>query len=297
MAVRIGFIGFGEAGYFMAKGLKGEGLYGIKAFDVAQNLDGPYRRVLLDRVADAGAELAPSVEALVRDCSLVFCAVQAQYARNVAEEALPFLRPETIYADVTTAQPKQKQEIAALFAAKGLGYVDAAMMGSLPQDAHKVPMLCSGNGAEELCRTMNGHGMRMEFVTGPAGKASTLKLVRSSFTKGVEALSVETLLFARKLGVEEEVLRSLGAGYAGTPFDERIVRLARSNMVHAERRAHEVEDCATLMEECGITPVMAKATIERMRRSAKLGLRQELGGATPKTAGEMYALWDAKKYS
>lgn len=297
MESKIGFIGLGEAGYFMAKGLAGEGVKGIKAFDVALGRGGEYRQTVIDRAKDAGVELAESIAELVASRDIVFCAVQARYAQEAAAAALPAIRPGTTFVDVTTAKPARKEAVAETFAGAGIPFVDGAMMGALPVDAHKVPMLCSGTGAEELCARMNAFGMRMQFVPGKAGMASIQKLVRSSFTKGIEALSVETLLFARKMGVEEETLQSLAKSYGTTPFDQTMIRLIRSDAIHAERRAHEVEDCADLMRECGVEPVMAGAVIERLRRTAALNLKEELGGVTPAAAEEVYALWSAKNYS
>ena len=295
--VHVGFVGLGEAGYNMAKGLAGEGLKDIKAFDVAVNLGGKYKETVLERAKDAGVTLVDSIEDIVAQCNVIFCAVQAQYSAEVAAKVLPAMRPDVFYIDVTTATPKLKKSMAVEFADKGFFFVDGAMMGALPIDRHKVSMLCSGKGAEDVSKVMNGHGMKMEYAHGDAGMASTLKLARSSFTKGCEALAVEAMLFAHKLGVEKEVLKSLGASYGKTTFDETLVRYIRSDMIHAERRSHEVEECMNLMEEFGVTPIMAKAAYERMQRVAKLGLKEELGGKTPATAEEVFALWDKKKFS
>lgn len=297
MDMRVGFIGLGEAGYFMSKGLGREGVSGIKAFDVALDLGGSYKDTVLERAKDAGVTLVSSIQELAGACTVIFCAVQAQYAAEVADKALPFMPAGAVFVDLTTARPDQKRASAQTYAKAGFSYIDGAMMGSLPLDGHKVSTLCSGMGAKELCERMNAFGMRMQFVEGDAGMATTHKLVRSSFTKGAESLAVETMLFARKMGIEKEVLQSLAANYAKTTFDETIVRLVRSDMIHAERRAHEVEESAALMERCGIVPVMARATIERMRRTAELGLKEELKGVTPKTVDEVYTLWEAKKYS
>ncbi|GHU18251.1 hypothetical protein FACS189475_03410 [Betaproteobacteria bacterium] len=292
----IGFIGLGEAGYFMSKGLTKEGIPAIKAFDVALTMEGKYKQTILDRAGDAGITLVSSMEELAGNTSIIFCAVQAQYAQDVAASALPAIKPGSVYVDVTTAKPAQKEALAEKFRVKGISYVDGAMMGSLPVDAHKVPMLCSGEGAEDICSTMNKYGMKMTFVPGKAGMASIQKLVRSSFMKGTEALAVETLLIAKKMGVEKETLQSLATSMAQSSFDETLIRLARADTIHAERRAHEIEDCAEFMLENSITPIMAKATVERLRRSATMRLKEELGGVTPKTIEEVYALWDAKQY-
>ncbi len=295
--MQIGFIGLGEAGYFMAKGLAEEGIAGIKAYDVALSLGGDYKRTVEERAKDAGVTLVASIQELVKQSTVVFCAVQAQYAVSVAEEALPAMRPEVLFADVTTAKPSQKEAVAKRFADKGFSYIDAAMLGSLPMNKHKVPILCSGKGAEEFMAVLKPCNMDLEFMRGAAGMASRLKLVRSSYTKGTEALATETLLLAHKLGLEKEVIESLNATSGKPTFAEAMVRQVKSSVIHADRRAHEAEDSAALMEECGIEPLMMRATAQRMERTAKMGLKQELKGVTPKTAEEVYALWDAKKYS
>lgn len=297
MNIQLGFIGLGEAGYFMAKGLHEEGLQGISAYDAALDLGGDYLKTVEERAKDAGVTLLPSIEDVIRRSTVVICAVQAQYAGAVAEKALPVIRPDVLYVDVTTARPSQKEALAKGFTEKDFTYVDAAMLGSLPVSRHKVPMICSGKGAREFMDAMAPYHMDMEFMRGPAGMASRLKLVRSSYTKGTEALATETMLLAHKLGLEKELLDSLNATSGKPSFAEAMQRQVRSSLIHADRRAHEVEDCVSLMEECGIEPLMSRATIERMKRTAELDQKRELKGVTPKTTEEVFTIWDTKKYS
>ena len=61
MTVTIGFIGFGEAGHAIAKGLAGQGL-ATRAYDILVH-DPAARAVVYQRAADAGTQLtsmAPS---------------------------------------------------------------------------------------------------------------------------------------------------------------------------------------------------------------------------------------------
>lgn len=295
--MRIGFLGFGEVGYCMAKGLFVEGVSGISAYDAALDMKGDYRLTVVARAKEANVDLVGSLNALVDASDVVFCAVQAQYAQGVAEQALPHLSDGVLYADLTTAKPAQKKYCADMFAAKNLGYVDGAIMGSLIVDMHKVPMLCSGRGAETLCATMNTHGMCMTFVPGNAGAASTLKMVRSSFTKGAEALAVETMLFAKKMGVEQETMESLATFFGRMSFDAMLSHYIRGNVIHAGRRAHEAMDYADLMKDVGVDPTMAMATANRLQSMADLNLKEKLNGVTPSNNEEVYALWSAHNYT
>ncbi len=164
METKVGFIGFGEAGFHMAAGLGREGLKGINAFDVALDRGGSYADTVKDRAARAEVGLALSPKALAEASTIIFCAVQAQYAEEVAASVLTHIRPGTLYVDVTTALPAQKKAIADTFAARELSYIDGAMMGSLPTDEHRVATYCSGVGADRLCALMNAFNMLLSFT-------------------------------------------------------------------------------------------------------------------------------------
>jgi 3-hydroxyisobutyrate dehydrogenase-like beta-hydroxyacid dehydrogenase len=197
--------------------------------------------------------------------------------------------------DVTTAKPASKRDMEATFAAQGIRCVDGAMLGPLPVNGHRVPILASGAAAAEWAAIMTPYGMKIEVMEGHAGAASAIKLVRSVFMKGLEALFVETFLFARRSGAEDIVLSSL-AETLNVPFENTAQRMITADLVHAERRAFEVEESIGQMRDIGIEPIMAEATVRRLKKSAALGTREELGGVAPKTLADVYGIWQEKKY-
>ena len=42
---------------------------------------------------------------------------------------------------------------------------------------------------------------------------------------------------------------------------------------------------------------MAEAIVKRLKKSAALGMREELGGVPPKTLEEVYEIWRGKNHS
>ena len=70
-----------------------------------------------------------------------------------------------------------------------------------------------------------------------------------------------------------------------------------ADLVHAERRSFEVGESIELMRDIGVEPVMAEAIVRRLKKSASLGTRAELGGVPPKSLPEVYEIWDRKNYS
>lgn len=296
MTMVLGFLGFGEVGYYMSKGLKTAGFGRIAAFDKALLGEGAVAATVRSRAEEAGVELKTSLEEMVRSSDAVISALPAKFAPAAAEEALRFMSEAKFYVDVTTAKPAEKKRLERLFAEKNIRFVDCAMLGPLPIYGHSVPILSSGAGAQEWADTMNPFGMKIDVTEGDAGTASSIKLVRSVFMKGLEALLVESFLFARKSGSENVVLDSI-AETLKVPFQQTAQRMIAADLVHAERRAFEVGESIELMNDLGVEPIMAEAIVKRLSKSAALGTREELGGVPPKTLRDVYEIWLKKQYN
>ena len=302
MGFSLGYIGFGEAAYNMGKGLKGEGFETIRAYDVALDKEGPYRDTVLKRCEDAKITAVFSAKELVESSDVVVIAVPARFTASTAEGLLPFAKKGQLFVDVTTALPDIKEKQAKAFAAAGADYVDSAMLGSLMTMGHKVPILASGKGSKRWHDLMTPYNMKIGLVNEsapddvPVGEASRIKLVRSVFMKGIEGLIVETLLFARKCGIEDYILDSISGSMDKDSFKDLALRMAGADLIHSERRSFEVGESMELMKEVGVEPLMAAGTKERLARTAALGLNEELHGIVPKDFPTIYGLWEKKQY-
>jgi len=112
-----------------------------------------------------------------------------------------------------------------------------------------------------MCPTVAGNNV---------GDASSIKMLRSVMIKGLEALTSECLLAARKAGVEDAVIASLQASDPGIDWRARGAYNLERMLVHGERRAFEMEEvCATLVA-FGLPEWMSRGTIEWQRRLAAL---------------------------
>jgi 3-hydroxyisobutyrate dehydrogenase-like beta-hydroxyacid dehydrogenase len=156
--------------------------------------------------------------------------------------------------------PDTKRENAALVAAGGASYVEAAVMAPVPPQGLAVPMLLGGARAAALAPALNALGMNTRAVAEEVGVASAIKMCRSVMIKGIEALTVECLFTARRYRAEEAVLASLAATWpamgwqAGQP-DYLVSRVAE----HGRRRAAELREVARTIEAAGLEPTMAEA--------------------------------------
>lgn len=295
--MKLGFLGFGEAAYWMAKGLREQGKTDIAVYDKLESM--PERKehaVLMERVKNAGVSLIKDLQTMTGSVDCVISAVPAKFNGGAIREVLPFMKKGQMLVDVTTDSPSKKKEYGELCAQKGVQYVDSAMMGPLPIYKHAVPMLASGDGAERWRDTMTPFKMVIEVVGAIGGEGTRIKLARSIFTKGLEALLVETFTFAHRNGIADTVLQSLCETMDATPFAKTALRYVAGDTVHSERRKHEAEEAALAMKEGGMDPFVTEGVTKRLQRSAEQGYRDKLGGVVPGSWEEVYRLWDSTGY-
>ncbi|MHB9097328.1 MAG: DUF1932 domain-containing protein [Syntrophales bacterium] len=284
--MKLGFIGFGGAGYGLAKGLKQAGLEEIHFHDRMQETP-PYAEVIERHAAETGAFRAATVRELLARVEVVFSCVTGAMAIDVAREAAPFLRAGHLYADVNTASPHVKETVAGIVEKAGGAFTDAAMMGAIPTFLHRVPILASGSGAVRFLESMQPYGMNIRVIGQQPGQASAIKMFRSIFMKGLLSLFLEMLTATHRYGVDEMVLASIAESLDGTPFRETARLQMTKGTVNAERMAHEMEEVIATLEELGVPSEMSRASREKLLWCAGFGLRDRFGGELPSTLEEV----------
>ena len=280
--MKLGFIGFGGAGYGLAKGLHEAGLKEVHYHDRLQETQ-PYADVIRRHAGEIGAEQAPSVAVLLSRVETVISCVTGAMAVSVAKDASPFLGPGHLYIDVNTASPKVKETVAVIVEKTGAAVVDAAMMGAIPTFLHRVPVLASGSGAPRFLESMQPYGMNITVIGATPGQASAIKMFRSIFMKGLLSLFLETLTATHRYGVDEKVLGSIAESLDGVPFLETARLQMTKGAVNAERMAHEMEEVIATLEELGVPAGMSRAAREKLLWCAGFGLRERFGGDLPTT--------------
>jgi 3-hydroxyisobutyrate dehydrogenase-like beta-hydroxyacid dehydrogenase len=280
-SLSIGFVGFGEAGFHIAKGLREAGIERLIAFDV--NADTPeLGEKIRGRAAETATRLADTNEDLIRSCEIVLSVVTSDQAVKAAVQNAPYLRPGSVYADLNSVSPAVKQSIAQTIAATGARFVEIAVMAPVPPCGHRVPMLAGGEAAGEFAERLAPFGMRVEVVSREIGVAAATKMFRSIMVKGMEALITECVLGASRYGAESRVFASLAESLPGIDWEQLADYMVGRVVVHGERRAREMEEVAETLRSLDIEPIMAEATARRMDWSAQLGLKARFNGEAPR---------------
>lgn len=281
MSLRTAFVGFGEVGHAMAVGMRAADIDFV-AYDAAAP-GSAAAELTRRRAAEAGVRLVDDLAALTAGADLIVGAFPAAALPAVARELAPLMSPKQSFADMTAAHPAAKKAAAEALAAAGAAYADLAIVGPVRVLGHRVPIMLSGTIAEDHLAALIAAGMDIERVSDQPGDASATKLCRSVFTKGIEALLVETLLAARRLGVDERVLVSIQRTLDSQPFVEAAARYVTGNAIHAERRVHEIEDVIALLESLGVRPLATAGALRRMAHSAASGAKEHFGGVPPRS--------------
>lgn len=278
--MKIGFIGFGEAAFNIAQGLGTEGITGIRAFD-AMTDDPVMGRLVHVRAKEANVALVAAAVDIAQWADTIFAAVPSSFTLGVCEDIKAFLHADKMYIDVSASAPNIKIEIWELIKDSGVLFVDAAMLGSLPKDKHKVPITASGNGAAAFQVRMAPYGMRITLAGEQAGAASAIKLVRSIYMKGIAALMIEMLEAATAYDVEKEVIASLAKSMDGIAFTAHLDRLVKGTGIHCKRRAAELKGSLQLLADRGIASDMTTAAKHRTEALEQYGFAERFVDKAP----------------
>ncbi len=276
----IGFIGFGEAGYHLAQGLRGAGLTGICAYDLHTQTAGRGEKIQ-HRAHEAAVTLCDTNEQLAAACDILLSTVTANQATAAAQETAPYLTARHFYADLNSVSPAVKQTIGQLIEAHNARFVEIAIMSPVPPHGLAVPMFLGGVHAPAFAALLTPLGMKLEVISAQIGAAAATKMCRSVIVKGLEALLFESVLAAVPYGADERVFATLQETMPGLDWQKLASYMVGRVIEHGERRARELEEVAATLEAIGVEPMMTNAIVRRQDWGARLNLLPELGGKSP----------------
>jgi len=243
--MKIGFLGFGEVASTLSAGLL------IEKVSVSTCIEG--RSAKTKKLAEkSGITLYKTNKELAEDSDILISTVTPSQSIKVAREVGKYVNG--VYVDMNNVSPLTVKE--ALSYIHNGKTVDASIIGSVKKGP-SVHIIASGKFSDEFIK-LNNYGMNISVIGDEIGQASAIKMLRSSFTKGMSALLIETLYSAYKMGIDEEVLNII-AETEGDHFKDSATSRIISSSVHAKRRYDEIEEVIELISETG-NPEMSKAT-------------------------------------
>ena len=289
MTEKIALIGFGEAGRNIGSRLVAEAKARVSAYDLLAG-----EKPMAEAARAAGVDLKTAIGPALEGASIIFSLVTASSAIDAADAAAKHLKAGQTYIDFNSVSPMTKQKVADALAPSGADFVEAAIMAPVPGPGHRVPVLVSGPKAKALAARLNALGMRLELAGERIGDASLSKMLRSIFIKGIEALLLEGLIAAHRVGLEDRILDSVQQTVPGINWREAASYYLERTATHGKRRAAEMHESAATVAELGLDPVLTSAIARRIEWAHQQlkDMRWPEGG--PKSYEEVLAAIEAK---
>lgn len=250
--IRIGLIGFGQVGSLLASVMRGNGAE-VTAYDLAR-----------DKVTVPFLE----PEELVARADWILSTVTTQAALEVAGRWAPLLREGQVYLDLNSTSPRVKREIAERIGQSRAAFAEGVILGAVGAEGERVRILTGGPEGRRAAEVLRRYGLNASFFSEQTGQASCFKMLRSVFSKGVEALLIEMLTAARRAGIAAEVFRDLSEFMTAHPFDRVAANWITSHPKACERRYYELRQVKETLRDLGLTPIMtlaAEALFDRSR--------------------------------
>jgi 3-hydroxyisobutyrate dehydrogenase-like beta-hydroxyacid dehydrogenase len=263
----IALVGFGEVGQTLGADLQARGFTDLIAWDrlFADPDSWPSRAA-----RDTGLRAAFSMREAVAGRDLVVCAVTAAECSAAAAEAATALQRDAFFLDLNSVAPSTRAEAAAAIGQAGGRYVELAVMSPIAPRRSASPMLAGGPHAAAFLPLGRALGFTgIEVFAADIGRASAAKMCRSVLVKGMEALLSESLLAARRYGVEDAVIDSLQDLFPMDDWHAHARYMVSRSLLHGRRRAEEMREVARTIADAGLSPWMSTACAERQDWAAR----------------------------
>lgn len=240
----IGLIGVGLLGMAIARRLLGAGL-AVRGFDLDAS-----RHEALTRSGGLWARSAE--EAAAGAGFVVLCLPTSGDVAVLSRRIVDVLPQGAIVVDATTGDPEDSVRTARLLAARGIGYLDAAVSGSSEELlAGRGVLLIGGevSTVERALPVLEPLSAR-RFHVGPCGSGARMKLVSNLVLGLNRAALAEALALAQRCGIDGamalEVLQS-GPAWSRAMDQKGKKMLQRDFSPQARLRQHR-KDVALIRE-------------------------------------------------
>lgn len=270
--MKIGFVGYGEAARAFHEGLARPD-FTFLAYDLKLSDPGSGMRAAM---TDRGVAVCDEVAGLA-EADWVFSAVTADQSLLAIQPLLPHLRQGQLVIDINSVSPDRKRQTSTAVEAAGARYLDMAVMAPVHPRRHETPVLIAGPEAVRLLPDLQQLGFSAGIAGERPGAATAIKMVRSLFVKGLEAITVETLLAAEASGCFDEILGSISGSFPGLDWPRFAEYQFERTTTHGRRRAAEMRESAATLDALGLHGVLAYAIADVQQRMGEAGLQEKEG--------------------
>ena len=177
------------------------------------------------------------------------------------------------YVDCNAISPKTSIKIGDSLSQKYFNFVDGGIIGLNPLiENGQTRLYLSGKHADKL-KIIDGKGLVVKTIGDEIGKASAMKMVYASATKGTFALHAAVITASRKLNLFDEYIDELK--YSKPNILEAMENMVPKIPLDAERWGGEMLEIANTYNEINLTPKFHQGAADMMNLANKTPIAKE----------------------
>ena len=266
----VGVLGTGIMGAAMARSLLREGI-DVRAWNRT--------RAKAEPLAADGAQVCDEPAEAVAGANAVLTMLRdGETVEQVMTGALAAVEEGAVWAQTSTVGLDSADRLAELAAQRDVPFYDAPVLGTKqPAEDGKLLVMASGPtaGRDRVQPVFDAIGSRTTWV-GEGTEASRLKLVMNSWVLALTTAIGEAMAMAEGLGLDPKLFLE---AISGGPLDVAYAHAKGGAILAGEFPASfktetAVKDTELVVEAAraaGLTPLLAEAVRDQMRRTVELG--------------------------
>ena len=244
--MNIAFIGFGKVAYTLS------GLIQSPDINFLTSTENRSKETI-DLINKSNIEVYDSFSEALKNADIIISAVTPSKAVKVADKYASYCKG--IYLDLNNISPDTTEEINIIVD----NFVDGAIIGKI--DSKNPTLFLSGENAHKLL-FLNDF-LNVNIISDNIGDASKLKLLRSTYTKSLSVLLIETYDLAKKVGLEDEFFDTLSIT-EGNDFKDKSLSRINNTLKSSKRKAEELEEILNYFNDDEMN--MVKVSLEELKR-------------------------------
>lgn len=242
----IAFIGFGKVAQNLVNLIRSDDVTFITSTEKRS-------QKTVENIRRANVKVLDSFREVALTADILISATSPKSALDVAEEYGKYV--EGIYLDLNNISPDTTSKIDRIVD----NFVDGAIIGKI--DSDKPVLYLSGELADELL--FLGEFIKTEIISDRIGDASILKMLRSSYTKTLSALLIESAELADEYELQDEFFDALTLT-EGEDFKEKSCSRIKNTLGNSKRKSEELNELIEYFSNDDL--IMVKAALKKLNQ-------------------------------
>ena len=242
----IAFIGFGKVAQNLVNLIRSDDVTFITSTEKRS-------QKTVENIRRANVKVLDSFKEVALTADILISATSPKSALDVAEEYGKYVKG--IYLDLNNISPDTTSKIDRIVD----NFVDGAIIGKI--DSDKPVLYLSGELADELL--FLDEFIKTEIISDKIGDASILKMLRSSYTKTLSALLIESAELADEYGLQDEFFDALTLT-EGEDFKEKSCSRIKNTLGNSKRKSEELNELIEYFSNDDL--IMVKAALKKLNQ-------------------------------